>query len=104
MNTKKNENIFQAKLIKKLYALFPGCIVLKNDAHYIQGIPDLTLIFKDRCYILECKKDEGSNRLFNQRMYIAKINEMGGFARFIYPENEKEILDEIISVSRTPRT
>lgn len=100
----KTENKFQASLIKKLYKLFPGCIVLKNDAHYIQGIPDLTLFYGGRYFVLECKRDTGSNKLFNQRVYIKQINDMGGYARFIYPENEKEILDEIANISRSSRT
>ena len=35
------ENKFQANLIKELKERFPGCIVMKNDPTYIQGIPDL---------------------------------------------------------------
>ena len=32
------ENKFQANLIKELKERFPGCIVMKNDPTYIQGI------------------------------------------------------------------
>ena len=35
------ERNFQANLIQKLKRMFPGCIVMKNDASYKQGIPDL---------------------------------------------------------------
>lgn len=42
------ENKFQANLIKELKARFPGCIVMKNDPTYIQGIPDLLLLHKDK--------------------------------------------------------
>ncbi len=41
------ENKFQADLIKELKQLFPGCIILKNDANYIQGIPDLTIFYNE---------------------------------------------------------
>ena len=37
----KLESNFQANLIKELKNIFPGCIVMKNDSSYIQGIPDL---------------------------------------------------------------
>ena len=40
------ESKFQSELIKELYELFPGCIVLKNDANYIQGFPDLTILYR----------------------------------------------------------
>lgn len=50
------ENKFQADLIKELKQLFPGCMILKNDANYIQGIPDLTIFYNDRWAVLECKK------------------------------------------------
>lgn len=50
------ENKFQANLIKELKKLFPGCIVMKNDASYIQGIPDLLILYNDKWASLECKK------------------------------------------------
>ena len=42
------ENKFQANLIKELKERFPGCIVMKNDPTYIQGIPDLLVLHKDK--------------------------------------------------------
>lgn len=56
------ENKFQANLIKELKKLFPGCIVMKNDASYIQGIPDLLILYNDKWASLECKK---ARRLIN---------------------------------------
>ena len=43
------ESQFQAKLIKELKKLFPGCIVMKSDSGYLQGIPDLLILFNDKC-------------------------------------------------------
>ena len=42
------ENSFQKDLIKEIKEMFPGCVVLKNDSEYIQGIPDLTILYKDK--------------------------------------------------------
>lgn len=39
------ENKFQADLVKEIKKRFPGAIVLKNDANYLQGIPDLTVLW-----------------------------------------------------------
>lgn len=90
----KNENKFQADLIKKIKDRFEGAIVLKNDSSYKQGIPDLTVLYKNKWAALECKKDEKASHRPNQDYYISKMNEMS-FARFISPENEEDILNEM---------
>lgn len=88
------ENKFQADLIKELKSIFPGCIVLKNDANYKQGIPDLTIFYNNKWAVLECKKDAKAKYRPNQKYYIDKMNEMS-FARAIYPENKQEVLNEL---------
>lgn len=89
------ESTFQAKLIKKLRVMFPDSDILKNDANYRQGYPDLTVRVGGACFMLECKATAKSPKQPNQQYYVDRINNTGGFARFIYPENEEEILDEI---------
>ena len=88
------ENKFQAKLIKELKETFPGCIVMKNDSSYIQGIPDLLVLYKDKWASLECKKSADERKRPNQDHYVEKMNEMS-FSSFIYPENKEEVLDEL---------
>lgn len=88
------ENKFQANLIKKLKKEYPGCIVMKNDSSYIQGIPDLLVLYKDKWASLECKKTEKARHQPNQDYYVNQMNEMS-FSRFIFPENEQEVLDEL---------
>lgn len=88
------ENKFQANLIKKLKDRFPGCIVMKNDSSYIQGIPDLIVLHNDKWASLECKKNANAKRQPNQEHYVGRMNEMS-FSRFIYPENEEEVLSEL---------
>ena len=88
------ESQFQARLIQKLKAMFPGCIVLKNDANYIQGFPDLTLLWKERWALLECKRTSEAHKQPNQQYYIDRGNELS-FARFISPENEEEVLHDL---------
>ena len=88
------ESQFQAKLIQKLKAMFPGCFVLKNDANYIQGFPDLTVMWKDKWALLECKRESEAHKQPNQQYYIDRGNEMS-FARFISPENEEEDLHDL---------
>lgn len=88
------ENVFQAKLIKELKDMFPGCIVMKNDASYIQGIPDLLVLYNNKWASLEVKKSANASRQPNQQYYVDKMNEMS-FSRFICPENRDEVLCEL---------
>jgi 3-hydroxymyristoyl/3-hydroxydecanoyl-(acyl carrier protein) dehydratase len=74
--------------------MFPGCIVLKNDPNYLQGIPDLTIFWHDRWATLEVKKAANASHQANQDYYVSKMDQMS-FSRFIYPENKKEVLHEL---------
>ena len=88
------ENKFQAKLIKKLKNLYPDCIVMKNDPTYIQGIPDLLILHRDKWASLECKKSANARHQPNQDYYVDKMNGMS-FSSFICPENEDEVLNQL---------
>lgn len=91
------ENAFQASLIKELHAEFPGCLVLKNDPNYIQGIPDLTVLYNDKWALLEAKKDDKAHHQPNQDYYVDEANKMS-FASFIFPENKEEVMHELRKV------
>ena len=86
------ENQYQAGLIKRIKDRFPDAIVLKNDPSYKQGIPDLTVLWKDKWAALECKKSEKEHHQPNQDYYVDKMNSMS-FSSFIFPENEQEVLN-----------
>lgn len=88
------EKNFQSRLIKKLKKLFVGCIVLKTDPTYIQGLPDLLILYNNKWAALEVKRSSKASVRPNQKYYVKLMNKMS-FARFINPENEKEILDEL---------
>lgn len=85
------ERDFQADLIVRLEAMFPGCFVLKLDTRYQQGIPDLLILYFDRWAVLECKKGPRAKRQPNQPWYIETMNQMS-FAAFISPDNEEDVL------------
>ena len=88
------ERDYQVRLIKKLRKLFPGCVILKNDSDYMQGVPDLTILFRESWGMLEVKASRKSPVQPNQEFYVHELNEMS-FAAFIYPENEEEILHDL---------
>ncbi len=90
------EKDFQGNLIKEIKRRFPGCIVMKNDASYIQGIPDLLVLHQDKWAALECKKDAKARKQPNQEYYVERMNSMS-FSSFIYPENKEEVLNGLQS-------
>ena len=85
---------YQSELIKKLRLLFPGCVILKNDPGYLQGIPDLVIFNGDRYAFLEVKASEDAPVQVNQPYYVELLNNMS-FAAFIYPSNEEEVLSAL---------
>ena len=99
----KRESDFQANLIVKLKKMFPGCEVMKLDANYIQGVPDLLVLYKKKWALLECKASRNSTRRPNQPYYVDHFNKMS-FASFIFPENEEEVLNELQQAFRPRRT
>ncbi len=85
---------FQAKLIKRIKARFPGCQVLKNDSSYQQGIPDLTVLFECRWATLEVKKSASAAKQPNQDHFIGELDKMS-FAAVICPENEEAVFSAL---------
>lgn len=90
----KKESSFQMELVKELESKFPGCVVMKNDPTYIQGIPDLIVLYKNKWAMLECKRSKKERHRPNQDYYIEKMGKMS-YASFIYPENKEEVLNEL---------
>ena len=97
------ESQYQKHLIDRLNATFPGCFILLNDAEYMQGIPDLLILFKDRWAILEVKVSAKSSHQPNQDYYVELLNRMS-YSAFVYPENEEAIFDDLQQAFRTRRT
>lgn len=85
------ENDYQAQLIKRLRRRFRGCVILKNDSEYIQGIPDLTILFENKWAMLEVKASEDAPIQPNQDYYVNLLDEMS-YSCFIYPENEEAVM------------
>lgn len=98
----KVEREYQAKLIKRIKELLPGCVVMKNDPEYIQGIPDLTVLYHDKWATLEVKREKNAKHRPNQDYYVGMMDDMS-FSKFIYPENEEEVLSELQSALRSDR-
>ena len=84
------ESKFQSELIKDIKKMYPDALVLKTDANYIQGFPDLLILHNNKWAALECKRSTKAHKQPNQEFYINKMKSMS-FASFISKENRKEV-------------
>lgn len=103
------ESDFQHDLIKEIKEMFPGSMILKNDATYKQGIPDLLVLWKKHWAALEVKKSKAecmkcirTNRPANQKYYVDLMDEMS-YASYVYPENKEEVLDGLARSFKSKR-
>ena len=85
------ESDFQTDLIERIKREFPGAIVLKNDPRYIQGIPDLLVLYHNKWASLECKKSPKEEPRPNQSYYVNLMNDMS-YSSFVYPEYLEEVM------------
>jgi Holliday junction resolvase-like predicted endonuclease len=85
------ENKFQRNLVNEIKQRFKGAIVLKNNGNYIQGIPDIIILYKDTWASLEVKQHQNAKKQPNQDFYVKLMGEMS-FSAFIYPENKEDVL------------
>ena len=88
------ESQFQRALIHKIQKQYPGAIILKNDANYIQGIPDWLVLEGRRWAAFDAKSSSRATHRPNQDYYIERMNKMS-LADFVYPENEEAFLHEL---------
>ena len=93
----KLESKFQKELMDEIRSKYPGCVILKNDSSYIQGIPDWTVLYKDKWAMLEAKKSKGARKQPNQEYYVGKLNDMS-YSSFVYPENKEEVLEQLENI------
>ena len=82
---------YQRELIERIERLFPGCLVLKNDSGYLQGIPDLLVLWGRHWAMLEVKTHARAPYQPNQKYYLDWCAAMS-FSAVIYPANEQEVL------------
>lgn len=97
------ESKFQSDLISELKELYPGCIILKNDPNYIQGFPDILILYGDRWAAFEVKRSKNSSHRPNQEYYIMVLNDMS-YATFVYPQNKEVFLHELQQALRPRRS
>ena len=93
------ESKFQSDLISTIKDVVPGSYILKNDANYKPGFPDLLVLAPSGKWaaleVKKCESDAAPNKLRpNQEYYVRDLNEKS-YASFVYPENKEEVLDAL---------
>lgn len=96
------ESTYQNRLIRKIERALPGCLILKNDSSYLQGILDLSIFYGPNWAMLEVKVSADAPHQPNQDWYVDHLNQMS-FAAFIFPENEREVLRGLYQSLRSRR-
>jgi hypothetical protein len=69
-----------------LYFIQPGL--------FSRSMPDLVILGSHKWAALEFKQSEKASQQPNQDYHIDELNGLG-YARFVYPENAEEVLDEL---------
>lgn len=100
----QHENDYQAYLIKVIEERAPGVMCWPMDGNYRQGTPDILILAPDpmgrphcgKWAFLEAKDDVNAVHQPNQDTYVEMLDWIG-FARFIYPQNEQEVLYELFA-------
>lgn len=90
----KIESGYQKDLMDEIRRRYPGCVIVKNDPNYIQGFPDWTILYGTKWAVLEAKRDADADIQPNQPYYVSLLNHMS-FSRFVYPENEEQVLTDL---------
>jgi Holliday junction resolvase-like predicted endonuclease len=95
------EKKLQAEIIKFLQS--KGAYVLKNDASYRAGVPDLAFWHPDLNGFIEVKAHENSPFRPLQERTIARLEAMGVFCRVVHAENWSETranFDQLLEPSK----
>lgn len=99
------ESDFKPQFHDRLEYLFPGCVLLKQDAELQQGIPDTLMLYKDMWAAFEVKRRQPrSMRDFqpNQPWWLERLNSMS-YAACVYPENVEEVIHDLELLFSTRR-
>jgi penicillin-binding protein-related factor A (putative recombinase) len=80
-----------------------GGFFFTKEAMSLRGYPDILGCYKGRFIALEVKRSKADStretgRVPLQKYILDKITDSGGFASFIYPENEEEVFKNILSI------
>jgi hypothetical protein len=85
------ESDFRSRVLSDILQEYPRAVILQVEG---QGKSDRLILHERNWAFLEFKRSAKAPKQPNQEHYVDLFNEMS-FARFIYPENELEVLREL---------
>jgi hypothetical protein len=88
------ESVFKTRFKRTLKREFPGCLVITTDPSNDRSLPDTIFLYQGFWAGLEFKASETSSVRPNQLYKVDNMNSMS-FGRFVFPENEREVLNEL---------
>ena len=93
--SKQKETLFKEKVVKRL-AKIPNLYCRKIQQVSIRGTLDLIICYRGKFFAWELKV--GDNKPDNLQQYeISWIQEAGGIARVVTPDNFEESLKELLN-------
>ena len=96
------ENKWRDSKLRPFLDSLPECEYFIKEAVSIRALPDIIGVWRGLPFYLEVKrsKDElGCPRTKLQEYTLKKFEKAGAFASFIYPENVREVLEELIATA-----
>jgi hypothetical protein len=95
----KKESTFERKFLTKLSQM-GAYVPPKNDPLSVRGLADRVLCLGGKYVALEFKRSlkdylKKSPRTALQAYTVEEVRRAGGYAAFVYPENQEQILTEI---------
>ena len=98
------ESAYQKIVCDRLRYEYPGCVILKNDSGYQQGIPDWLFLWRTKWAMFEIKRKRPSASDFepNQEWWLEQLGAMS-FSACVYPEVEEEVFRELQQAFRPRR-
>lgn len=94
------ERTFRKRIVQKNLDTIPGIYYFIKEARGLRGLPDIIGFLNGRAFVWELKRSEAeankrTGRIVLQRLVLQKIKKTGCIARFVYPENFNECLEEL---------
>ena len=103
------ESTFKRRVIRELKSI-PNLYYFVKEARSLVGIPDIIICYNSRFIAWELKRSESEILDKNGKMHekgrhrrqfleIVKILKAQGSARFVYPENFDEAIEDLLNTS-----
>ncbi len=95
----KKETVFRQRFDKRL-AKIPHSFFESIQQKTIQGTPDKLGVIRGTFIALEFKASYKDKPTPLQKLKLKRINDAGGIALVVYPENEEEVLATLVRIGK----